>query len=225
MPVIWLRSWGESVGQTVGLRIRGETRVSAMTRLEIVTEGVMTRMLQQDPELTGIGLLIFDEFHERSIHADTSLALALEVQEALRDDLKLLVMSATLDAEALTSLLPEAVYVESEGRCFPVEHRYKTVADSKQVVDSAAREVVQLLNGELGSILVFLPGAGEIKRLATLLEEKVGNDVLVCPLYGQLTTDQQQQAIAPAPKGKRKVVLATNIAETSLTIEGDPDGG
>lgn len=155
MPVIWLRQLGESVGQTVGLRIRGETRVSAMTRLEIVTEGVMTRMLQQDPELTGIGLLIFDEFHERSIHADTSLALALEVQEALRDDLKLLVMSATLDAEALTSLLPEAVYVESEGRCFPVEHRYKTVADSKQVVDSAAREVVQLLNGELGSILVF----------------------------------------------------------------------
>ncbi|MGF1713625.1 ATP-dependent helicase HrpB [Photobacterium chitinilyticum] len=211
---------GESVGQTVGLRIRGETRVSSTTRLEIVTEGVMTRMLQQDPELTGVGLLIFDEFHERSIHADTSLALALEVQEALRDDLKLLVMSATLDAEALISLLPEAAYVESEGRCFPVEHRYKTVADSKLVVDSAAREVLQLLNSEPGSILVFLPGAGEIKRLATLVEEKAGNDVLVCPLYGQLTTDQQQQAIAPAPKGKRKVVLATNIAETSLTIEG-----
>ncbi|OLQ80365.1 ATP-dependent helicase HrpB [Photobacterium proteolyticum] len=211
---------GESVGQTVGLRVRGETRVSAATRLEIVTEGVMTRMLQQDPELEGIGLLIFDEFHERSIHADTSLALALEVQEALRDDLKLLVMSATLDAEALTSLLPDAAYIESEGRCFPVEHRYKTVADSQQVVDSAAREVVQLLNGEQGSILVFLPGAGEIKRLATLLEEKVGSEVEVCPLYGQLTTAQQQQAITPAPKGKRKVVLATNIAETSLTIEG-----
>ncbi|MCG7585263.1 ATP-dependent helicase HrpB [Photobacterium sp. OFAV2-7] len=211
---------GESVGQTVGLRVRGETRVSAATRLEIVTEGVMTRMQLQDPELEGIGLLIFDEFHERSIHADTSLALALEVQEALRDDLKLLVMSATLDAEALTSLLPDAAYIESEGRCFTVEHRYKTVTDSQQVVDSAAREVVQLLNGEQGSILVFLPGAGEIKRLATLLEEKMGSEVEICPLYGQLTTAQQQQAITPAPKGKRKVVLATNIAETSLTIEG-----
>ncbi|WP_299019044.1 ATP-dependent helicase HrpB [uncultured Photobacterium sp.] len=211
---------GESVGQTVGLRVRGETRVSAATRLEIVTEGVMTRMLQQDPELEGIGLLIFDEFHERSIHADTALALALEVQEALRDDLKLLVMSATLDAEALTTLMPEAGYIESEGRCYPVEHRYKTVADSQQLVDSTAREVVNLLNAESGSMLVFLPGAGEIRRLAELLEERAGSDVLVCPLYGQLSTGQQQQAITPAPKGKRKVVLATNIAETSLTIEG-----
>ncbi|MCW8330533.1 ATP-dependent helicase HrpB [Photobacterium sp. SDRW27] len=211
---------GEKVGQTVGLRIRGETRVSSATRLEIVTEGVMTRMLQQDPELDGIELLIFDEFHERSIHADTSLALALEVQEALRDDLKLLVMSATLDEQALTGLLPGAGYIESEGRCYPVEHRYKTLADSQQMVDSAAREITNLLNTESGSVLVFIPGAGEIKRLAELLADKVGSDVQICPLYGQLTTGQQQQAITPAPKGKRKVVLATNIAETSLTIEG-----
>ncbi|WP_064601941.1 ATP-dependent helicase HrpB [Photobacterium sp. J15] len=211
---------GEKVGQTIGFRVRGETRISAATRLEIVTEGVMTRMLQQDPELEGIGLLIFDEFHERSIHADTSLALALEVQEALRDDLKLLVMSATLDAEALTTLMPEAGYIESEGRCYPVEHLYKTVADSKQLLESTAREIQNLLNSETGSMLVFLPGAGEIRRLAELLEERVGADVLVSPLYGQLSATQQQQAIMPAPQGKRKVVLATNIAETSLTIEG-----
>ena len=211
---------GERVGQTVGLRIRGESRVSAATRLEIVTEGVMTRMLQQDPELEGIELLIFDEFHERSIHADTALALALEVQEALRDDLKLLVMSATLDEKALTGLLPQAAYIESEGRCYPVEHRYKAVTDIQQMVDSAAREIVSLLGSEPGSMLVFLPGAGEIRRLAELLEEKVGSDVLVCPLYGQLNIARQQQAIAPPPAGKRKIVLATNIAETSLTIEG-----
>ncbi|WEM42693.1 ATP-dependent helicase HrpB [Photobacterium sp. DA100] len=211
---------GEQVGDTVGLRIRGETRVSSQTKLEIVTEGVMTRMLQQDPELAGIELLIFDEFHERSIHADTSLALALEVQEALRDDLKLLVMSATLDADALTGLLPEAGYIESEGRSFPVELRYKKLTDNTQIIEAAAREIVTLLSLESGSMLVFLPGAGEIRRLAEQLDGNLGGDVLVCPLYGQLTGSQQQQAITPAPKGKRKVVLATNIAETSLTIEG-----
>ena len=211
---------GEQVGETVGLRVRGETRVSNKTKLEIVTEGVMTRMLQQDPELTGIDLLIFDEFHERSIHADTSLALALEVQEALRDDLKLLVMSATLDSDALTGLLPEAGYIESEGRSFPVELRYKKLAENTHIIDATAREISTLLASESGSMLVFLPGAGEIRRLAEQLEGNLGDDVLVCPLYGQLTGSQQQQAITPAPKGKRKVVLATNIAETSLTIEG-----
>ena len=211
---------GEQVGETVGLRVRGETRVSNKTKLEIVTEGVMTRMLQQDPELDGIDLLIFDEFHERSIHADTSLALALEVQEALRDDLKLLVMSATLDAEALTGLLPEAGYIESEGRSYPVALRYKRLAENTHLIDATAREIVTLLSSESGSMLVFLPGAGEIRRLAEQLESDLDEDVLVCPLYGQLTSSQQQQAITPAPKGKRKVVLATNIAETSLTIEG-----
>ncbi|MGF1680729.1 ATP-dependent helicase HrpB [Photobacterium minamisatsumaniensis] len=211
---------GEKVGETIGLRVRGETKVSAKTRLEIVTEGVMTRMLQQDPELEGIELLIFDEFHERSIHADTSLALALEVQEALRDDLKLLVMSATLDEEALTELLPNAGYLESEGRCFPVVHRYKRLADSVNLIDAMAREIMTLLDTETGSILVFLPGAGEIRRLAELLNERTDSHVVISPLYGQLAGGQQQQAIEPAAKGKRKVVLATNIAETSLTIEG-----
>ncbi|MDX1303901.1 ATP-dependent helicase HrpB [Photobacterium sp.] len=223
---------GERVGQTVGLRVRGESKISPETRLEIVTEGVMTRMLQQDPELKGIELLIFDEFHERSVHADTALALALEVQDALREDLKLLVMSATLDAEALTGLLPDAGYIASEGRCFPVEYRYKTLNGSNQqsggfafangvaLVNSCAREILKLLDSESGSMLVFLPGAGEIKRLAELLADKVGANIMVSPLYGQLNISQQQQAIAPAPSGRRKVVLATNIAETSLTIEG-----
>ncbi|MGF1685908.1 ATP-dependent helicase HrpB [Photobacterium japonica] len=211
---------GESVGETIGLRVRGESKTSAATRLEVVTEGVMTRMLQLDPELTGIGLLIFDEFHERSIHADTSLALALEVQEALRDDLKILVMSATLDDAALTALLPDAAYVESAGRCFPVEHRYQRVADGADTVEAVAKAVRSLLASESGSMLVFLPGAGEIRRLAERLEDGLPSDVVISPLYGQLSAQQQQQAITPAPAGQRKVVLATNIAETSLTIEG-----
>ena len=211
---------GERVGETIGLRVRGESKVSKSTQLEIVTEGVMTRMLQQDPELKGIDLLIFDEFHERSIHADTALALALEVQEALRDDLKLLVMSATLDADALKDLLPDAGYIESDGRCFPVEYRYKSVSDHYQLLERCCRETLQLLDTESGSVLIFLPGAGEIKRLAAMLTERIADNVLISPLFGQLSNDQQQQAIMPAPKGKRKVVLATNIAETSLTIEG-----
>ncbi|WP_261888115.1 ATP-dependent helicase HrpB [Vibrio rhizosphaerae] len=211
---------GESVGETIGLRVRGETRVSPQTRLEIVTEGVMTRMLQQDPELTGIELLIFDEFHERNLDADISLALALEVQEALRDDLKLLIMSATLDGEALQRILPAASYLESEGRSYPVTLAYKKLATGSRLIETATKEITALLAREPGSMLVFLPGAGEIQRLAQQLEGQLGAEVLICPLYGQLSVQQQQQAIAPAPTGKRKVVLATNIAETSLTIEG-----
>ncbi|WP_394167579.1 ATP-dependent helicase HrpB [Photobacterium piscicola] len=212
---------GERVGQTVGLRVRGETKVSAQTRLEIVTEGVMTRMLQHDPELAGIGLIIFDEFHERSIHADTALALAIEVQQALRDDLQLLVMSATLDQTALAQLLPTAAYVESQGRCFPVEYRYQHVNDPRDVIEQMAIAINQLLVQETGSILAFLPGVGEIKRLAQALAARLSNNnINICPLYGQLPIEQQQQAINPAPIGQRKVVLATNIAETSLTIEG-----
>ncbi len=211
---------GENVGDTIGLRVRGETRVSSRTKLEIVTEGVMTRMLQQDPELTGIDLLIFDEFHERSLDADLSLALTLEVQEALRDDLKVLVMSATLDAEALINLLPQAGYIESEGRSYPVELRYKRLTEKANFIGAVAKEIVTLLSRESGSMLVFLPGAGEIRRLAEQLDSQLESEVLVCPLYSQLTGVQQQQAITVAPKGKRKVVLTTNIAETSLTIEG-----
>ncbi|HHY0613268.1 TPA: ATP-dependent helicase HrpB [Vibrio parahaemolyticus] len=210
---------GEQVGQRVGYRIRGETKVSASTQLEIVTEGVMTRMIQNDPELDGVDLLIFDEFHERSIHADTALALSLEVQEALRDDLKLVVMSATLDQEALQSLLPEACYIESEGRSFAVETRYAPLTANDHLPTVMAKNIESLMNKESGSLLAFLPGVAAIKQVQERLSH-LPDDVEVCPLYGQLSFTEQQKAISPAEKGKRKVVLATNIAETSLTIEG-----
>ncbi|HCH3992720.1 ATP-dependent helicase HrpB [Vibrio parahaemolyticus] len=210
---------GEQVGQRVGYRVRGETKVSASTQLEIVTEGVMTRMIQNDPELDGVDLLIFDEFHERSIHADTALALSLEVQEALRDDLKLVVMSATLDQEALQSLLPEACYIESEGRSFAVETRYVPLTANDHLSTVMAKNIESLMNKESGSLLAFLPGVAAIKQVQERLSH-LPDDVEVCPLYGQLSFTEQQKAISPAEKGKRKVVLATNIAETSLTIEG-----
>lgn len=210
---------GEQVGQRVGYRVRGETKVSASTQLEIVTEGVMTRMIQNDPELDGVDLLIFDEFHERSIHADTALALSLEVQEALRDDLKLVVMSATLDQEALQSLLPEACYIESEGRSFAVETRYAPLTANDHIPTVMAKNIESLMNKESGSLLAFLPGVVAIKQVQERLSH-LPDDVEVCPLYGQLSFTEQQKAISPAEKGKRKVVLATNIAETSLTIEG-----
>ncbi|ENV4249813.1 ATP-dependent helicase HrpB [Vibrio parahaemolyticus] len=209
----------EQVGQRVGYRVRGETKVSASTQLEIVTEGVMTRMIQNDPELDGVDLLIFDEFHERSIHADTALALSLEVQEALRDDLKLVVMSATLDQEALQSLLPEACYIESEGRSFAVETRYAPLTANDYLPTVMAKNIESLMNKESGSLLAFLPGVAAIKQVQERLSH-LPDDVEVCPLYGQLSFTEQQKAISPAEKGKRKVVLATNIAETSLTIEG-----
>ncbi|EIA0835592.1 ATP-dependent helicase HrpB [Vibrio parahaemolyticus] len=210
---------GEQVGQRVGYRVRGETKVSASTQLEIVTEGVMTRMIQNAPELDGVDLLIFDEFHERSIHADTALALSLEVQEALRDDLKLVVMSATLDQEALQSLLPEACYIESEGRSFAVETRYAPLTANDHLPTVIAKNIESLMNKESGSLLAFLPGVAAIKQVQERLSH-LPDDVEVCPLYGQLSFTEQQKAISPAEKGKRKVVLATNIAETSLTIEG-----
>ncbi|ELY3407066.1 ATP-dependent helicase HrpB [Vibrio parahaemolyticus] len=210
---------GEQVGQRVGYRVRGEAKVSASTQLEIVTEGVMTRMIQNDPELDGVDLLIFDEFHERSIHADTALALSLEVQEALRDDLKLVVMSATLDQEALQFLLPEACYIESEGRSFAVETRYAPLTANDHLPTVMAKNIESLMNKESGSLLAFLPGVAAIKQVQERLSH-LPDDVEVCPLYGQLNFIEQQKAISPAEKGKRKVVLATNIAETSLTIEG-----
>ncbi|GAB7230612.1 ATP-dependent helicase HrpB [Vibrio rotiferianus] len=210
---------GEQVGERVGYRVRGETKVSKSTQLEIVTEGIMTRMIQNDPELDGIDLLIFDEFHERSIHADTALAFSLEVQEALRDDLKLVVMSATLDQDALQSLLPEASYIESEGRSFEVETRYLPLGANDHLPTSMAKTIESLLHKESGSLLAFLPGVAAIKQVEERLSHLPDN-VEVCPLYGQLSFAEQQKAISPASSGKRKVVLATNIAETSLTIEG-----
>ncbi|WHR50184.1 ATP-dependent helicase HrpB [Vibrio furnissii] len=210
---------GESVGDTVGYRVRGETRVSANTRLEIVTEGIMTRMIQHDPELNGIDALIFDEFHERSIHADTALAFSLEVQAALRDDLKIIVMSATLEQDALQALLPMATYVESHGRSYPVAVRYQALKQGEPLVASMEKQIRQLLAQENGSLLAFLPGAASITQLTQALGD-LADDIDVCPLFGQLNFAEQQKAIAPTPNGRRKVVLATNIAETSLTIEG-----
>ncbi|WP_027696305.1 ATP-dependent helicase HrpB [Vibrio litoralis] len=218
---------GESVGQTVGFRVKGESKVSANTRLEIVTEGVMTRMIQNDPELNGVGLVIFDEFHERSIHADTALAFCLEAQQALRDDLKVLLMSATLDQQALKTLMPQAGYIESEGRGFPIEYHYAPLAANQYLVPRLTQLIPLWLAKETGSMLVFLPGAREIRQLASNLEaldlsesglSEQGIDI--CPLYGQLDAKGQQSAIAASESGRRKVVLATNIAETSLTIEG-----
>ncbi|MFJ2976824.1 ATP-dependent helicase HrpB [Kluyvera sp. NPDC087067] len=211
---------GEKPGETVGYRMRAETCVSAKTRLEVVTEGIMTRMIQQDPELSGVGLVILDEFHERSLQADLALALLLDVQQGLRDDLKLLIMSATLDNDKLQQLLPEAPTVISEGRAFPVERRYLSLPSHQRFDEAVAIATAELLRNESGSLLLFLPGVGEIQRVQNQLAERVANDVLLCPLYGALSLAEQRQAILPAPAGKRKVVLATNIAETSLTIEG-----
>ncbi|BCN25006.1 ATP-dependent helicase HrpB [Vibrio alfacsensis] len=210
---------GEQVGGRVGYRVRGETKVSHHTQLEIVTEGIMTRMIQNDPELNGVDLLVFDEFHERSIHADTALAFSLEVQEALRDDLKIVVMSATLDQTALQALLPTAAYIESDGRSFDVETRYLPLGNNDPLPTSMAKTIESLMQKESGSLLAFLPGVAAIKQVEERLSHLPDN-VEVCPLYGQLSFAEQQKAISPAAIGKRKVVLATNIAETSLTIEG-----
>lgn len=210
----------EKPGETVGYRMRAETCVGANTRLEVVTEGILTRMIQHDPELSGVGLVILDEFHERSLQADLALALLLDVQQGLRDDLKLLIMSATLDNDKLQRLLPQAPTIVSEGRAFPVERRYQSLPPHQRFDEAVAIATAELLRNEPGSLLLFLPGVGEIQRVHNFLAERVAGDVLLCPLYGALPLNEQRQAILPAPPGKRKVVLATNIAETSLTIEG-----
>jgi ATP-dependent helicase HrpB len=214
------RLLGEEVGQTVGYRVRLESRVSARTRIEVVTEGVFTRMILDDPSLDGIAAVLFDEFHERSLDADLGLALALDVQGALREELRLLVMSATLDAARVARLLGDAPVIVSEGRSFPVETRYAPREADRRVEDAVADAVVRALAAEPGSILAFLPGAGEIERTAERLRERVASDVLIAPLYGALDTAAQDRAVRPSPAGTRKVVLATSIAETSLTIEG-----
>lgn len=218
------RSLGEEAGETVGYRVRLESRVGPRTRIEVVTEGVLSRMLQHDPALEGVGIVIFDEFHERSLQADLGLALCLESQAALRDDLKLLVMSATLDGEAVARLLGAAPIVSSEGRSHPVTvHHAAHHARGRQSDPQSEllATVLRALREEDGSILVFLPGAGEIRRLEQVLQaQQLGDGVIIAPLYGTLATADQDRAIAPAPAGKRKIVLATNIAETSLTIEG-----
>ena len=212
---------GEKVGETVGLRVRLQSLVSARTRIEVVTEGVFARMILDDPSLEGVAAALFDEFHERSLDADLGLALALDAQEALREDLRILVMSATLDGARVASLMPGATLIESEGRAFAVETRYLGRDPTARIEDAVARAIVGALADEGGSILAFLPGQGEILRVAARLEERVRDpDVDVAPLYGAMDARAQDRAVAPAQKGKRKIVLATSIAETSLTIEG-----
>jgi ATP-dependent helicase HrpB len=212
---------GEKVGDTVGLRVRFGSKVSRKTRIEIITEGVFTRLILDDPSLDGIAAVLFDEFHERSLDADMGLALAREAQQGLREDLKLLVMSATLDGARVARLLGEAPVVESEGRAFPVETRYvgRNAREpiERQVVDAITRA----LRADAGSALVFLPGAAEIRRTETQMRERLGDPLVdVVTLYGALDAQTQDRAIEPAPPGRRKVVLATSIAETSLTIQG-----
>lgn len=217
------RTLGESVGRTVGYRMRMDTRVSHETRIEVVTEGVLTRRLQGDPALEGFAAVIFDEFHERSLQADLGLALTLDARENLSSDLKVLVMSATLDGEAVSRMLGDAPIVTAEGRVFPVESRY--LGKALPALEAPERPIAQwiqrALREEHGDVLVFLPGGREIRRVQSLLREaEVDPSVRVLPLFGDLSGDEQETALRPAPPGSRKVVLATNIAETSLTIEG-----
>jgi len=211
---------GEQVGGTIGYRVRMETRVSRDTRIEIVTEGVLTRLLQEDPALSGYAAVIFDEFHERSLQADLALALCLEARAALRPDLKLVVMSATLDAAPVAKLLGDAPVLTSEGRMFPVETRYAPLREREPELPQVQLAITRALQEQTGNLLVFLPGSGEIRRLQQRLEEQLPETVLVAPLYGDLDNAAQDRAIEPPPPGRRKVVLATSIAETSLTIEG-----
>ncbi len=211
---------GEEIGKTIGYRIRFESRVSKATRVEVVTEGILTRRLQTDSALEGVGLVIFDEFHERHLQTDLSLALTLDVQEALREDLKVLVMSATLDGAAVSRLLGNAPIVTSEGRLFPVEKRYLGATTERDLPDAMRDAVTRALGETQGDVLAFLPGAGEIRRTQERLEARALPNVEVFPLYGDLPWDRQQRVFARMPPGKRRVILATPIAETSLTLEG-----
>ncbi len=210
---------GERVGDTVGLRVRFGSKVSAKTRIEVVTEGVFTRLVLDDPMLQGIAAVLFDEFHERSLDGDLGLALARDAQQGLREDLRLLVMSATIDGARIAALLGGAPVIASEGRAFPVETRYLG-RDARPIEPQVADAIVRAMRADQGSALVFLPGAAEIRRTKTQLEGRLDPTVDVVALYGALTGDEQDRAISPAPPGRRKIVLATSIAETSITIEG-----
>jgi ATP-dependent helicase HrpB len=218
---------GENIGDTVGYRTRLDTRTGRNTRIEVVTEGILTRMLQKDPSLKEAGVVIFDEFHERSMHADLGLALCIDSQQALRKDLRIIIMSATLDTGAVSAMLGDAPVIVSEGRSWPVETRHMQIPAMKR--ESAKHDIERhtalalgkVLAEEHGSMLVFLPGAPEIRRVKRILNKAgLPDDVILAPLYSMLTGDEQDSAIMPAPSGMRKVVLATSIAETSITIEG-----
>ncbi|MCF4126759.1 ATP-dependent helicase HrpB [Methylobacterium sp. SyP6R] len=213
---------GEAVGETVGLRVRLGSKVSARTRIEVVTEGVFARMILDDPELDGIAAVLFDEFHERSLDADLGLALALDAQGALREDLRLLAMSATIDGARVAALMGDAPVILSEGRAFPVETRHIDRDPQGRIEDAVTDAVMRALRAEPGSVLAFLPGQAEIRRTEERLSERLSDfsDVDLAPLYGALDRAEQDRAVRPSPAGRRKVVLATSIAETSLTIEG-----
>ncbi|NTG47736.1 ATP-dependent helicase HrpB [Agrobacterium rhizogenes] len=211
---------GEQVGDTVGYRMRLDNRISAKTRIEVVTEGVFARMILDDPELTGVSTVIFDEFHERSLDADFGLALALDVQSALREDLRILVMSATLDVERVAVLLNHPPVIESMGRGFPIDIRHQDRPAGERIEDTVTRAILDAHATEQGSILAFLPGQAEITRTVERLENRLPSETVIAPLYGNLGQKEQDAAIRPAPKGTRKVVLATSIAETSITIDG-----
>ncbi|MCA1427300.1 MULTISPECIES: ATP-dependent helicase HrpB [unclassified Bradyrhizobium] len=215
------KSLGERAGETVGYRVRFGSKISRATRIEVVTEGIFTRQILDDPELTGVAAILFDEFHERSLDADMGLALARDAQTGLREDLRILVMSATLDGARVARLLGDAPVVESEGRAFPVETRYLGRKADAPIERQMADAIASALRADSGSVLAFLPGAAEIRRTQNFLSERVQDaSVEIVPLFGALDAAVQDRAIAPAPKGTRKVVLATSIAETSLTIEG-----
>jgi len=211
---------GEPVGRTVGYRTRLDTRVSARTRIEVVTEGILIRLLQRDPELPGVAAVLFDEFHERSLDADLGLALVREVQQSIRSDLRLLLMSATLETGALAALLDNAPVLTCNGLTYPVETRYRAPGHGCAALDDVPAAIRESLRDESGSILVFLPGEREIRQTARAIQSLASATVTIRPLYGALPPDDQDAAIEPAPAGMRKVVLATSIAETSLTIEG-----
>ena len=214
---------GEAVGNTVGYRMRGENKTSTNTQLEIVTEGVLTRMLQSDPELTGIELLIFDEYHERNLQADLGLALALDVQAGLREDLKILIMSATLDNNPIQELLPDAHCIVSQGRAYPIEYYYQSSMAKQGLIFDLVKLIKRAYQEQSGNILVFVAGIKEIKQCHSLLNDYFAGlkeKVLIAPLYGALTLQEQQKAITACAPDTRKIVIATNIAETSLTIDG-----
>jgi ATP-dependent helicase HrpB len=211
---------GEGPGQTVGYRTRLDTKISGSTQIEVVTEGILTRLIQNDPMLDDYAAVLFDEFHERSLQADLGLALVRESQQALREDLRVLIMSATLDTAPIARVLGKVPVITSEGRAYPVEVLYRPLPRNARIVDQVVTVIQEALRDQTGSLLVFLPGAGEIRRVAQQLTGQLPDNVLLALLYGNLKSAQQDRAISPAPDGKRKIVLATAIAETSLTIEG-----
>ncbi|HZM47709.1 MAG TPA: ATP-dependent helicase HrpB, partial [Burkholderiales bacterium] len=214
-------SLSEAVGERIGLRARMVSKSGPKTRIEVVTEGVFTRMILDDPELSGIGAVLFDEFHERSLDADLGLALALDCQRGFRDDLRILAMSATLDGARVAQLLGDAPVIASEGRAFPVETHYLGRDPHARIEDQMAHAVMRALRAESGTILAFLPGQGEIRRVEERLADRIGDPaIMLAPLYGAMDTKAQDLALRPAANGLRKVVLATSIAETSITIEG-----